>query len=320
MESPSVHIVILNWNGLSDTLECLSSLKNLSYPSVNAIVVDNASRDDQAARIAEAFPAATVLRQTENLGFCGGCNVGIRHALANGADYVMLLNNDTLVPPDLLEKLLAGLDGLEDAGAVSPIILEHPETEKIWFSRARWEAAEAQFRLARPGEKYEDFAGREPYRSDFACGCCLLAPARVFAEMGLLDERYFAFYDEAEWCARLREKGLESYVVPAAFMYHKVSRSTPSLVSTYLLARNRLLWMTENLPVREKLKSMPYLCKDVVWHFANLSGLTKKYYTRQHSRAVLQGWWDYLLGRYNKWSKSAEKIIFAPVTNENSDN
>jgi len=307
---PTVHIVILNWNGLEDTLECLSSLESMTYTAVKAIVVDNASRDNQAETIEQNFPDVIVLKQTENLGFCGGCNVGIKYALESGADFVMLLNNDTLVPPDLIEKLLAGFENLENAGAVSPIILEHPATEKIWFSQARWDVAEAQFRLSKPNEKYEDFADKKPYLSDFACGCCLFAPAKIFETVGLLDERYFAFYDEAEWCARLRENGFESYVIPSAFMYHKVSRSTPSLVSTYLLSRNRLLWMTENLLVKDKLKSIPYLLKEFIWHFLNLIGLRKGNYTKQHSRALLHGWKDYMFGKFYKWDEKTEKLLF----------
>jgi GT2 family glycosyltransferase len=320
LNSPSVHIVILNWNGLDDTLECLASLEKLSYPNVKAIVVDNASRDKQAETIEQKYPDVVVLKQTENLGFCGGCNVGIKHALESGADFVMLLNNDTLVPPDLLEKLFTGFENLENVGAVSPIILEYPATEKIWFSKARWDGAEAQFRLSKQGEKYEDFSAQKPYLSDFACGCCLLAPAEIFEKIGLFDERYFAFYDEAEWCARLKEKGFESYVIPSAFMYHKVSRSTPSLVSTYLLSRNRLLWMTENLPFKAKLKALPYLLKEFVWHSLNLIGLRKGKYTKQHSRTVLKGWKDYMLGKFYKWDAKTEKIIFSAVSNENSSN
>lgn len=295
---------------MDDTLECLSSLENLDYPSVKTIVVDNASRDNQAETIERKFPSATVLRQSENLGFCGGCNVGIKHALETGADFVMLLNNDTLVPPDLIDKLLEGFEHSENAGAVSPIILEHPAIEKVWFSRARWEVAEAQFRLAKPNEKYEDFSAKPPYLSDFACGCCLMASAKMFEKVGLFDERYFAFYDEAEWCSRLREKGFGAYVIPSAFMYHKVSRSTPSLVSTYLLARNRLLWMTENLPVRDRLKATPYLIKELIWHSLNLFGLRKGNYTKQHSRALLRGWKDYMFGKFYKWDEKTEKIIF----------
>jgi GT2 family glycosyltransferase len=104
VSSPSVYIVILNWNGLDDTLECLASIAKLSYSNVKTIVVDNGSEDDQAAVIAKAFPNVYGARATENLGFCGGCNVGIKEALEKNADFVMLLNNDTLVSPALIEK------------------------------------------------------------------------------------------------------------------------------------------------------------------------------------------------------------------------
>lgn len=310
MTLPSVHIVILNWNGLDDTLECLSSIEHMSYPSVKAIVVDNASRDNQAEIIEQKFPAAAVLKQTDNLGFCGGCNVGIKYAIENGADFVMLLNNDTLVPPDLIEKLLAGFANLENAGAVSPIILQHPATEKIWFSRARWEVAEAQFRLGKPDEKYEDFVTKEPYPSEFACGCCLFAPVEIFEKAGLLDERYFAFYDEADWCSRLKAKGFDSYVIPSAFMYHKVSRSTPSLVTTYLMSRNRLLWMSENLSFKENTRAMPFLLKEFTWHLLNSVGLRKGSFTKRHSRVFLRGSKDFLFRKFYKWDKKTEKLLF----------
>lgn len=320
MNFPDVNIVLLNWNGLEDTLDCLASLEKLTYPMVEVIVVDNASRYNQAENIEQNFPEITVLKQSENLGFCGGCNVGIKYAMENGADYVMLLNNDTLVPPDLIEKLINGFENLDNVGAISPIILEHPETDKIWFSRAQWQTEKAQFKLTNAGEKYTDFATKAPYISDFACGCCLFTSTKIFEQFGLLDERYFAFYDEAEWCSRLRKKGLESYIVPSAFMYHKVSRSTPSLVSTYLLSRNRFLWMTENLKVSKIVKSLPYLVKELFWHNANLLGITKSHYSKQYSRAILRGWKDYLLKKFYKWDEKTEKIIFSTVENENSSN
>jgi len=121
-EPPSINIIILNWNGIADTIECLDSIGKLTYPNVTAIVVDNGPKEDPAKQIAGAFPGAVVLPQKENLGLCGGCNVGIKYALDNGADYVMLLNNDALVTPDLVENLIAGFEKAGNAGAVSPLI------------------------------------------------------------------------------------------------------------------------------------------------------------------------------------------------------
>ncbi|PYS69771.1 MAG: hypothetical protein DMF69_15855 [Acidobacteria bacterium] len=309
-EPTSISIVTLNWNGLTDTLECLSSVEKLTYPNVRTIVVDNASSDNQADTIEKAFPNVVVLRQSENLGFCGGCNVGIRYALENGADYVMLLNNDAIVTPDLVDKLLEGVAKVGNFGAASPIILEHEIPNNISYSDAKWDTAKARLRLTEPGVRLEDVSSREPYTSEFANGCCLLAPSDVFRREGLLDERYFAYHDEAEWCARVRRHGYESYVIPNALVYHKGSGSTPGLVSTYLLTRNKMLWMKENLPFRERIKSYPYLAKEVVWHLSNLAGLTHALYSKQHSRALLQGYIDYFCGRFYKWNKRTEKLIF----------
>ena len=313
-KKPSVNIIILNWNGIDDTLECLDSVSKLTYPNVTTVVVDNGSGNNEAARIAETYPSVIVLPQTENLGFCGGCNVGINYALDHGADYVMLLNNDTLVPPDIIDKLFAGIEDLENVGAISPVILEYPETKKIWFSDARWVPEEAQFRLARPDDKYEEVSSRGPFTTQFACGCCMFVSVDVLKKVGLLDERYFAFYDEAAWCAEAHSKGFESYVVPTAVVYHKVSRSTPALVSTYLLTRNRMLWMKENLPFGTRIKSFPYLLREVGWHWANILGLTRRnHYSKAHSKAVLHGYRDYLRRKFFRWSGASEKAIFSDM-------
>jgi len=310
MNPPSVHIVILNWNGLADTLECLESIERLCYPNVKTIVVDNGSGSIEAESIQQAFPGVKVLKQSENLGFCGGCNIGIEYALNHNADYIMLLNNDALVLPDLIEKLLSGLSGLENVGAVSPLIFYYPAVDKIWFSRAKWIPERAAFSLAPDRRGTTELQNDPPYRTEFACGCCLLAPADVFRKEGLLDERYFAFYDEAEWCSRIRRNGLESYVIPSATVYHKGSRSTPSRVAAYLMTRNRLLWMKENLSIGERWKSRSYLIRDIGGNIANLLGLTKEHQPRQRSQAVLLGYRDYFLRKFYKWDKAVEAKLF----------
>ena len=119
--------------------------------------------------------------------------------------------------------------------------------------------------------------------------------------------------DEAEWCARMKRKGFTSYVVPEVFMYHKVGGSVSSLVMTYLMTRNSLLWMKENLSGRKKISSWPCLLKNLFWHVANIIGLIparKQYQSKQYSRVTLRGWSDYLMGRFGKWNKKTEQIIF----------
>lgn len=310
MKLPLVHIVIVNWNGLSDTLECLASLAGLTYSSVRVVVVDNGSKGDQAGIIEEGFPGAVVLRQSENLGFCGACNIGIRYAMDAGADFVLLLNNDALATPDLIEKLLDGYQTTENAGAISPVVSEYPEVEKISYLRPRWVAGTACFILKEDDDSYDKIPEQKPFAVDFAIGCCMLVPVDVYRQAGLLDERYFAFYDEIEWCYRIRRLGYESYVVPGARVFHKVSQSTPVPVHTYLMTRNRLLWMKENLPVRKRLRPFKYLFKEYIWHVLNSRGLTEPRVSRTHSRAFLRGCRDYFRGRFYKWDEETEKEIF----------
>jgi GT2 family glycosyltransferase len=297
-------------------LECLTSVRDLSYPNLRVHVVDNASEKSEAETIEQAFAEVNILRQKENLGFCGGCNAGIERALAENADYIMLLNNDALVSPGLVENLLDAYEKLENPGAVSPIIFKYPETKNIWFSIARWETdwktGEAKFRLALD-ENYESLKSRKPYETEFACGCCLFISAEVVRAVGTFDERYFAFYDEAEWCARMKRQGFASYIVPTAFMYHKVGGSTPGLVATYLLNRNRLLWASENLSFSQKMRSYPVMAKEFVWHLLNIVNIipeSKRYVPQERSRAFLQAYKDYFLRRFGKWNAEAEKVIF----------
>jgi GT2 family glycosyltransferase len=310
MSVPSVHIVILNWNGLADTRECLASLGEQSYPSLRIHVVDNGSAHDEAATIEREFPRVNVLRQERNLGFCEGNNVGIRRALEKGADYVLILNNDTLVPSNLIRTLIDESAPLEAVGAVSPVILYHPQRETVWFAGAVWDGLTAGFRHVLAGRPRAELREQEPYRSAYACGCCLLVHASVLRRIGLMDARYFAYYDEADWCSRMKEAGLECYVIPRAVLYHKVSGSTPSIISTYLMARNRLLWMKEHLKARERLKSYPYLLKETLWNFCNLGGIRRRKHSLsvEQSKAMLLASRDFLRGKFGAWPKRVEQL------------
>lgn len=316
MSSPKVDIVILNWNGIQDTRECLQSLRSLSYPNYRIRLVDNGSANNEAALLEKEFPEVDVIKLDTNTGFCLGNNIGMQKALDEGADYVMLLNNDTLVSADLLEKLVTQFGILKNAGALSPVILHYPEKEKVWFSIAKWESSwrrgEAQFRLSY-NETYDQLKQQQPYETEFACGCCLFTSAEMLHKAGLLDEKFFIFYDEADWCARIRKMGYISYIVPSTYIYHKVGSGTPSLVATYLSVRNRLLFMSRHLTFGQKLRSWPCILKDYFWHLLNVWGMIpgkKQFLNRQTSRAILRGWKDYYLRRFGKWNESTGRILF----------
>jgi GT2 family glycosyltransferase len=309
MTSPLISVVLLNWNGLKDTEDCVESLLKSSVP-VSIYVVDNCSANKEAEILQTKFQEIKVLAQKENLGFCEGNNVGIQQAINDGAEYVMILNNDTLVPPDTIEILVKEFNFIKGVGALSPVIMEHPATNNIWFAKAKWDTGRAQFSLNPEKKTYEDVKDKQPWYSEFACGCCLFTSTNILKKIGLLDERYFAYYDEADWCKRAERKEYKSYTTAKTIIYHKVSQSTPGLVSVYLMTRNRLLWMKENLSLGTRLKSFSYLNKEFIWHLLNKWGLVKGEYTKAHSRAYLRGVSDYRRRKFRKWSIEIGKNLF----------
>ena len=159
---PSVHVVTINWNGLSDTLACLESLKAQDYGNVKIHVVDNGSDETEPAALAAAHPDIELLKQETNLGFCGGNNVAIRRALAAGADYVLILNNDTIVPPQLISELVASITSLTKVGAVSPVILCYPQSDLVWFAGSAWESETAGFRHLLAGSHLKEQKATAP--------------------------------------------------------------------------------------------------------------------------------------------------------------
>ncbi|HEY3041172.1 MAG TPA: glycosyltransferase family 2 protein [Pyrinomonadaceae bacterium] len=311
MRIPIVYVVLLNWNGLTETLECLASLRKQDHPSVKTVVVDNGSANAEASIIEREYPEVKVLRQAENQGFCGGNNIGIRQALADGADYVLILNNDTIAPPQLISELVRASERLEHVGAVSPLILCHPQTDLIWYAGSVWEAETARLRQLLEYQSRNKLNVSKPFPTAYACGCGLLVSASVLRQVGLMDERYFAFYDEVDWSSRMKKAGLECYVIPTAILYHKVSKTTPRLIATYLMARNRLLWMKDHLSWRERVRSYPYLFKEVAWNLCNISGvrLNKHGLSKIESKAMLMAVRDFLCRRFGATPASIIQLI-----------
>lgn len=306
---PSVHIIILNWNGLSDTVKCINSLLESDLSNTKIFVIDNGSANNEAEEIARLFSQVKVFPQKENTGFCGGNNIGIKEAIKDNAELILLLNNDTIIPKDAIKVLSREFVNIPDAGAISPVILLYPETEYANFIKAAWNTSKAQFVLNPENKKYNEVIKNSPWKSQFANGCCLLTSSEIIKKVGFLDERYFAYYDEADWCRRLERFGHYSYVTSASFIYHIKYSTAHSRVSMYLLTRNRLLWMKENLTFGQRLKSFSYLNKELIWHFLNWFGLVKGDYTKDISKAFILGWADFKLKRFGRWNKKYHSFL-----------
>jgi GT2 family glycosyltransferase len=242
---PQVAIIVLNWNGLNDTLDCLESLACLDYPNYEFVVVDNGSTDGSVPVIRERFPGVTIIENGENLGYSGGNNVGLRYAIAQGADYALLLNNDTIVDPTFLRILVDAAETDPLIGMAGPTIYYHERPDVIWSAGGGIDWQRGSTRMVGLDERDQGQFGAEPRAVDFITGCAMLVRRTVMEQVGLLDERFFAYYEETEWCVRASRAGFKIVHVPLAHIWHKISPATQadSPLVHYYMTRNRLLFL-----------------------------------------------------------------------------
>lgn len=251
---PRVAIIILNWNGRDLTLDCLRSLSILDYPEYDIVVVDNASSDDSVQAIKSDFSEVHIVENDKNLGFSEGNNRGIVRALERGAEYVMLLNNDTLLfRPDFLSNLVEYLENNPEVAAVSPLVL-YPDSPLVWSAGGRLHAVLGMCSHMGKNKHAGLFATRDPYEVEYIPGCCLLVPARAIADVGLLDPDYFLYFEDLDWCYRAKQKGYRCIVYPIEAIYHKKSGSSGisgsdrlSPTQAFFYARNGILFARKNL-------------------------------------------------------------------------
>lgn len=238
-----VTIVVLNWNNGPDTLACLGSLAALDDPACDVLVVDNGSTDDSVARIRAAYPGVTLIETGANLGYAGGNNVGIRYALAAGAEAVGILNNDVAVEPGFLAPLLAALGSRPDVGVVTPLVAEQSDDSgRVWAlgSSVDWRTATVSRNHA--GEAVASWRGQPPFEVDVASGAAMLVRREVLQQAGLMDERFFLYFEEVDWSLVVRKAGYSILAVPASLVWHEVSATlgATSPVIDYYMLRNHL--------------------------------------------------------------------------------
>ena len=251
MIHPKVYIIILNWNGKKDTLECLESVRSIDYPNFDTIVVDNGSSDESVEAIRKEYSEVKVIETGKNLGYAGGNNVGIRYALENGADYILILNNDTIVDSQLLKAFINAALQIHQPGILSPKIYYFSNKKKIWYAGGQQIKQTARFRHIGIGYEENDKEYKTIMETDYASGCALFTNASVFRKIGLFDEKFFLTYEETDFCYKAKNKNIKCYVVPEGKVWHKISVSfggEKSPMFIYFLTRNRLLWAERHLP------------------------------------------------------------------------
>jgi hypothetical protein len=241
-------VLVLAWNGLDLTRATLDSLARCRMPAgweLHQMVVDNASTDGTAAVLARDYPEVELLALPENRRFAGGNNAGLARALARGDDAVMLLNNDVLADPGLCAHLLAALAETPGAGAAAPLIYHAAPTDRVWYAGGHCQPAWA-FSAHRGIRVRDRGQWRTVETTGYLTGCCLLASREAWERVGLLDERYFIYAEDADWCLRARALGYTLLFVPTARLWHEVSASSGGAVNPWKiyqrLRANAALW------------------------------------------------------------------------------
>ena len=294
---PLVISVILNTSRRDDTLECLASLQQNSYPNHRIIVLDNNSTDGSVMSIREEYPDVQIVGLEENLGYAGNNNVGIELAMEQGADWVFVLNEDIILDGECLAKLIEVGESDPQIGVLGPLVYHHDEPEviqsaggmlgKYWESihLGKNESDQGQFHLPHPVE--------------WISGCAILVRRAAIEKAGMLDKDFFIYWEETEWCIRIGRAGWRIVHVPQARIWHKgVKRNyQPSPSFTYYGTRNHLRTLYKHdAPMRAKAYTWFQLLRTLLSWTIRPKWKAK----RKHRNALWWGMADFLR---KKWGR-----------------
>jgi GT2 family glycosyltransferase len=264
---PKVVIIILNWNGKADTIECLESMKRITYSNYKILLVDNGSTDGSVECFRERYPGMEIIENRENLGFAEGNNVGIRKAMETGADYVLLLNNDTVVDKEFLGELVEVAESDPKIGFAGPKVYYYNYNSRkdvLNFAGGKlnmWKGTSYHI----GGNEIDTGQYDEIKKVDYAEGSCLFISKEVINKIGLLDSIYFTYWEETDWCIRGKNAGYSSIFVPKAKIWHKIGASNKGKKNVYYLVRNRFWFMRKYSTLFEYFSSSLYFIVFIFW-------------------------------------------------------
>jgi len=298
MNRPKVAIVILNWNGREDVLNCVSTLPRLVYPNYLATVVDNASTDGSVEALRQRFPQQRLLVMEKNLGFTGGNNRGIADALANGADFVLLLNNDTELHPRLLDELVGVAESDAAIAAVGAKNLRLEDPREVWGAYGEVTYGGELVRVLGKGEP--DGPRFEEVRDvAWVIGNGLMMSRRALERIGGFDETFFGYHEDVDWCASAREAGFRVVYNGRAIIFHKgFGAADPSrpvrFPVLYFLGRNGVLFARKHgSPLQRARYTALFLARVLLLYARGLVGRE----ARESYRWLLRGFYHGLTGR-----------------------
>jgi GT2 family glycosyltransferase len=311
--TPSVAIVVLNWNNAPDTTECIASINRVEYDNYTVLVVDNGSTDDSASFLRHTFPAIELLELGNNLGYAEGNNVGIRHVLRSGPDYVCVLNNDTEIAPDFLQRMVEVSERDAQIGMVGPkmYFFEPPNMVFSAGSTVDWRRGTLVHRGIWQHEKEAHIYTAEE-DVDFIIGCGMLVRSKVIERVGLFDPRYYLNFEDVDWAIRIRKGGYKVRYTPRAHLWHKVSASLGrgSPQNTYYMTRNSLLFFKSHTRGHPKWRTLSRLA---VRNLGHILAWSVKHENQEAKRkrlyAYMFGLLDATLDRYGEMSETVKRKV-----------
>lgn len=257
---PLVYIIILNYNGKKDSEECLDSVRDLDYGNFKVLVVDNGSQDGSVQYLRNRFPWVEFKENRSNLGFAAGNNEGIKCALEKGADFIFILNNDTIVTKTLLQELMAVMSKDASVGIAGPKILYYYQKDKIWFAGGRislllgnsWHIGNRE----KDSQRYQKVIAQ-----DYQTGCALLIRRGVVDKVGLFDCEYFAYFEDADLCLRAKRKKFNVVCIQNAKIWHKISSTSGGGLTArkaYLKAKSGVRFFRKYSPRLAYYTTVPF--------------------------------------------------------------
>lgn len=279
----SVTAIVLNWCNEGETAACLESLAASTHAPLTILLVDNGSPDGSGDRLHERFPALPYLQTGQNYGYAGGMNRGIQWALAHGADFVLILNDDTVVDPECIRGLVRAID--ESGAAVSvPQILYFDDPQRVWYAGGRISRTRALGVHLRENRPSDPGQTRAPI--SFVCGCCFLIRADVARVTGGFDESFFAYVEDVELSVRLSRAGYHMVYEPSARVLHRVGMATePTPFQIRQRDRNRRRLVAKHYPWPERARF-------ALWFYPSRAVLLARYLAKRdvaRATATVQG-------------------------------
>jgi GT2 family glycosyltransferase len=297
MALPLVITIILNTNRREDTLDCLSSLQKSVYPRNKIILLDNNSTDGSVDAIHNCFPDVQIIPLNKNLGYAGNNNFGVKFAIEQGADWVLVLNEDTILDPECISRLIEVGESDPKIGVVGPMVYHYDEPDTIQSAGGMLGPYWESIHLAK-NEK-DDHQFREPHLVEWISGCAIMVKRTAINQAGMIDERFFYYWEETEWCLRIGKAGWQIVHVPGAKIWHKgVQRNYhPKPSVTYYSTRNRLLMLAKHhAPLRVWIYSWLQIIRTLAsW------GLKPKWRSMyEHRIAMWHGLMDFFRQRWGQ--------------------